>query len=89
VSVLAYLSIFVCKNLCRGEGIQNGAARWGFPGGSVVKNLPAKAGDMDSVLVWGDPMPLHRATQPVYIATESVLFLSQGTSTIEPRHCSC
>ena len=22
---------------------------WGFPGGSVVENTPAKAGDMDSI----------------------------------------
>ena len=26
---------------------------WGFPGGSVVKNLPAKAGDSDSILGLG------------------------------------
>ena len=26
---------------------------WGFPGGSVVKNLPANAGAMDSIPGWG------------------------------------
>ena len=25
----------------------------GFPGGSVVKNLPANTGDMDSIFGWG------------------------------------
>ena len=29
--------------------------RWGFPGGSVVKNPPANAGDMVRSLVWEDP----------------------------------
>ena len=36
----------------------------GFPGGSVVKNLPVSAGDMDSSLIWEDPT-WHGATQPV------------------------
>ena len=26
---------------------------WGFPGGSVVENLPANAGDMNSIPWWG------------------------------------
>jgi len=26
-----------------------------FPGGSVVKNMPANAGDMCLILVWEDP----------------------------------
>ena len=39
--------------------IQSTNAYWmpkswmGFPGGSAVKNLPANAGDMDSVPGWG------------------------------------
>ena len=28
---------------------------WGFPGGSVVKNLPANARSMSSSLIWEDP----------------------------------
>ena len=27
--------------------------QWGFPGGSVVKNLPANAGDTGSIPGWG------------------------------------
>ena len=27
---------------------------WGFLGGSVVKNLPASAGDTGSILIWRD-----------------------------------
>ena len=27
---------------------------WGFPGGSVVKNLPANAGDRVRLLIWED-----------------------------------
>ena len=29
-----------------------GQRRWGFPGGPVVMNLPANAGDTGSTLVW-------------------------------------
>ena len=36
----------------------------GFPGGTVVKNLPANAGDTGSALVREDPT-CHRATKPV------------------------
>ena len=38
----------------------------GFPGGTVVKNPPANAGDGTRVqaLVWEDPI-CHRATKPV------------------------
>ena len=37
----------------------------GVPGGSVVKNLPANAGDIGSTLVWEDPT-CRRATKPVH-----------------------
>ena len=37
----------------------------GFPGGSVVKNMPASAGDMDSILIWEDPTCL-RTTKPMH-----------------------
>ena len=36
----------------------------GFPGGAVVKNLPANAGDTGSSPGPGDPT-CHRATKPV------------------------
>ena len=52
------------------ESTQTGASFnkkhiWGSSGGSVVKNPPAKAGDMDLTrfLVWKDPT-CHRATKP-------------------------
>jgi len=32
---------------CHGEGYQR--FHWGFPGGSVMKNLPAIAGDIGSI----------------------------------------
>ena len=44
----------------------------GFPGGSMVKNLPANAGDMVSILVWEDPISL-RAANPLRTTTEPVL----------------
>ena len=37
---------------------------WDFPGGTVVKNLPASAGDMGSIPVREDPT-CHGATKPV------------------------
>ena len=42
------------KNELRGEV--------GFPGGSVVKNPPANAGDTSSSLAWEDPLEMERAT---------------------------
>ena len=36
----------------------------GFPGGTVVENLPANAGDTVRALVWEDPT-CHGATGPV------------------------
>ena len=37
----------------------------GFPGGSAVKNLPANAGYMDSILIWEDPTCLG-TTKPMH-----------------------
>ena len=36
----------------------------GFPGGSVVKNLPVDVGDVVRSLIWEDPTCL-RATKPM------------------------
>ena len=44
-----------------------------FPGGSVVKNSPCKAGDMGSIPGWGTKIP-HATGQ-----------LSLCVATIEPR----
>ena len=44
----------------------------GFTGGSVVKNLPANAGDMSLIPGPEDPI-CHGATKPVCTAIESVL----------------
>ena len=50
----------------------------GFPGGSVVKNPPANAGDMASILIQEDPT-YWGATQPVR--------LSYWTCALEPGSC--
>ena len=42
----------------------------GFPGGSVVKNLPANAGDTDSI---PGPATCHAVTKAMHPATEPVL----------------
>ena len=42
----------------------NNPKRWDFPGGAVVKNLPASAGERVQSLVWEDPT-CHGATKPV------------------------
>ena len=36
-----------------------------FPGGAVIKNPPANAGDMGSSPVWEDPT-CHGATKPMH-----------------------
>ena len=52
---------------------------WGFPGGSVVKNLPANAGDMDSIPDREDLISL-RATKP----THHIYWVCAP----EPRNCN-
>ena len=56
-----YDLIYVLKTLFRG-----------FPDGSVVKNPPANAGDMDEFNLWSRKIP-HTAEQ-----------LSPGATTVEP-----
>ena len=52
---------------------------WGFPGGSVVKNLPAKAGDTeDTGLIPG----LGRS--PGEGATHSIILVGKIPWTVEP-----
>ena len=43
----------------------------GFPGGSVVKNQPANAGDMDSVPGLEDPQRRKWQTTPVFLPGKS------------------
>ena len=43
---------------------------WGFSGGSVVKNLPANAGDLGSILGWEDPLEREMATHSSTLAWE-------------------
>ena len=43
----------------------------GFPGGSVVENPPANAGDMGSIPGWGDPLEKEMATHSSILAWET------------------
>ena len=42
----------------------------GFPGGSVVKNPPANAGDVGSSLGWEDPLEREMVTHSSILAWE-------------------
>ena len=42
----------------------------GFPGGSVVKNPPANAGDMGLILGWEDALEEEMATDSTILALE-------------------
>ena len=42
--------------------------RWGFPGGSAVKNLPANAGDRVQALGGEDPLEKEMATHSNILA---------------------
>ena len=44
--------------------------RWGFPGDSVVKNLPANAGGVGSTLGWEDPLEEEMVTHSSIFAWE-------------------
>ena len=55
-------------SLCRGKS----ASVLDFPGGPMVKNPPARAGDTGSIPVPEDPTG-HGATKPVHTATEPAL----------------
>ena len=55
----------------------------GFPGGSVVKNLPANVGDMGSI------PGLGRSHMPQSNEVQVPQLLSPGTATIEPSGSNC
>ena len=40
----------------------------GFPGASVVKNPPTRAGDVGSIPGWEDPLEKEMATQSTILA---------------------
>ena len=40
----------------------------GFPGGSIVKKLPANAGDMDLILGWEDTLEKEMANHSSILA---------------------
>ena len=44
---------------------------FGFPGGSVVKNLPAKQETWVQSLCWKDPLEKEIATHSVFLAGKS------------------
>ena len=58
------------------------AESWGFPGGSVVKSLPANAGDMGLILGWGK---IPHASEQLSLGATSVepVLLSPGAATTE------
>ena len=43
----------------------------GFPGASVVKNLPASAGDAGLILVWEDPRRRKWQPTPLFLPGKS------------------
>ena len=47
---------------------QNVSSTVGLPSGTVVKNTPANAGDMGSLLGWEDPMEEEMATHSSILA---------------------
>ena len=46
-------------------------SREGFPGGSVVKNLPDNAGDVDSIPGWGRASGKDMQLTPVFLPGKS------------------
>ena len=50
----------------------------GFPGGSVVKNLPVNAGDLGSVLGWEDSLEKEMVTHSSILAWEIPLTKQPG-----------
>ena len=63
-----------------------------FPGGTVVKNPPANAGDTGSALVWEDPT-CREATKPCVpqllkpVCLEPVLRNKRSHHNEKPMHC--
>ena len=49
-----------------------------MPGDSVIKNLPANAGDMGFFLGWEDPLEKETATHSHFIAWEIIFTVEPG-----------
>ena len=54
----------------------------GLPSGSVVKNLPANAGDVGSSLGWEDPLEEGMATHSSILA--SIISRTEETGELQP-----
>ena len=52
------------------KGLDMLSGKWGFPGGSVVKKLPANAGDASSIPGREDPLEKEMATDSSVLAWE-------------------
>ena len=52
------------------QKMQHGISKVGLPGGTVVKNLPANAGDPGSILSQEDPLEREIATHSSMLAWE-------------------
>ena len=68
-------------------------AFWGFPGGSVVNNLPAKAGDTGSIpdlgrfhILWGNLARLQQLLKLVYL--KPVLHSKRSHCNEKPMDCN-
>ena len=47
------------------------SGKCGFPGGLVVKNPPANAGDSGLIPDWEDPLEKEMATPPIFLTGKS------------------
>ena len=69
-----YLIIF-CRSLCECTlpcpVYQYPPYKWGFPGGSEVKNLPAKQKMQVRSLAWEDPLEKKMEPTPVFLPGKS------------------
>ena len=76
VRVYIYMRRCVCVCVCvcvciKGEAGKNQVVLWlvrGLPGGSVVKNLPANAGDASLIPGWEDPQDKQMAMHSSILA---------------------
>ena len=72
----------------RHENHQCDSEIWAFPGSSVVKNPPANAGDIGSVLSLGRSHMLRSNKACVLRLLSKLVLESPGAATTEPRCCT-
>ena len=60
------------RGLVQIPSLDSAGLKWdlGFSGGSVIKNLPASAGDVGSIPGWGDPLEKEMATLSTILVWE-------------------